>query len=273
MRPSPRPSSAIAMPNRSSASVGCTLASNQSVAAVTATRPARTSVRAENRAVSQEPATDERNIATETGSIRSPVSSVSRPRTSCRYSGTVKNTPIRIRFCASMVCKARPERGDAQQIEVDQRIRTGRLAGALPPGERPQQERTDGHHERGRREPEGGDGCLFRDDPPPGAGAQHPEHHQPQPERGQHHAEEVEARTVGAGGGVPQEPDGQQDAEDDDDLADEHDAPAQGRRGPAADDRPDRDPRACHPADHGVGDHAVTVLVPAGRGGRPPCRP
>ena len=47
-------------------------------------RPARTMVRTGNRADSRDPTADARNIAIETGSILTPVSRASRPRTSCR---------------------------------------------------------------------------------------------------------------------------------------------------------------------------------------------
>ena len=60
--------------------------------------PTRTIVRIGKRFDSREPSAEEMNIVIETGSILMPVSSASRPRTSCRYSGMTKNTPMRMRF-------------------------------------------------------------------------------------------------------------------------------------------------------------------------------
>ena len=51
-----------------------------------------------------------------------------------------------------------------------------------------------------------------------------------------------------------------EDERDEHDLAGEHDAPRQLGRGPAADDRPDRDARAGDAADHGIGGLAGGAL-------------
>ena len=60
--------------------------------------PVRTIPRTVNRVDSREPAAAARNMVIEMGSILMPVCRAFRPSTSCRYSGTTKKTPMRMRF-------------------------------------------------------------------------------------------------------------------------------------------------------------------------------
>ena len=60
----------------------------------------------------------------ETGSILRPVSRASSPITSCRYSGIVKKTPIRIRFWLNRPIRPGAQRRDLQQRQVHQRVAT-----------------------------------------------------------------------------------------------------------------------------------------------------
>ena len=99
--PMPRPKAPIAIAKPRSFNSGSIVARRMTEARPVITRPALTIDRTENRPDRRAPAAAARNIITDTGSILIPVSRASRPSTICRYSGTVKKMPIRIRFCES----------------------------------------------------------------------------------------------------------------------------------------------------------------------------
>ena len=80
----PTPSSAIATPKPTPRSEGWMVHISRRTATVMIDSPHRTMVRVANISARREPATEARNIATETGSILMPVSSASNPSTNCR---------------------------------------------------------------------------------------------------------------------------------------------------------------------------------------------
>ena len=65
--------------------------------------------------------------------------------------------------------------------------------------------------------------------------------------------------------GLAHQPRAEQDPDRHHDLAGEHHPPAELGRGPAAEDRPDRDPGAGDAAEHAVGDRPVRPLIVARR--------
>ena len=88
IRPIPTPSTAIDQANAEESKVGSMVPSNIKMATALVMRPVRTMPRTENRLDSRDPSAAAMNMVMDTGSILIPVSSASRPRTSCRYSGT-----------------------------------------------------------------------------------------------------------------------------------------------------------------------------------------
>ena len=123
----------------------------------TIARPTRTIGAAGKRLASAEPARAATKSPAEAGSIRTPVSSASRPCTTCRKSGTVKKIPIRIRFWASSIATPPRSARQAQQPQVDQRVLAALLAAALPGDEagehdaRPRRSRTGSARSRTAR--------------------------------------------------------------------------------------------------------------------------
>ena len=211
----------------------------------------------------------------ETGSIFRPVCRASSPITSCRYSGIVKKTPIRIRFWLNS--PIRPERsgGDLQQRQVHQRVRASALSVTLPHRERPQQDHAEADHEDRQREAERGHrGVLLGLTQPQVLDCSTPRTTQAQARGGQHAAHDVELgcragpHRVGHLRGHHQDQGHQQH------LAGEDDPPRVLRGRPAAQDRPHRDPGPGDPADHRVRHLARGALRSCPRSAPPsPARP
>ena len=201
----------------------------------------------------------------ETGSIFRPVSRASSPITSCRYSGIVKKTPIRIRFWLNR--PIRPARSGAifSSARCTSGSRPAALPASLPPRERPQQDRPEADHEDGQGEAERRHrGVLLGLDPAPGARLQHPEHDQAQARGRQHAADDVELRCRAGPHRVGHLRGHHQDQGHQQHLAGEDDPPRVLRGRPAAQDRTHRDPRPGDPADHGVRHLARGALEVAG---------
>ena len=194
------------------------------------------------------------------GSILMPVCRASRPRTSWRYSGTVKKTPMRTRFCVNR--PVRPDRSGAmhQQVEVDERVGTAGLAVSLPGDEGPQQDPAGSDDEWGQGEPERLDGRVLRLDEPPGRRLQDAQDDGPETRGRQERAHDVQPRLRAGAERVPHVAGHRQDAQHEDDLAHEDDAPGQHRGGPAAEDGTDGDARAGDTADHRIRDLAVLAF-------------
>ena len=114
--------------------------------------------------------------------------------------------------------------------------------------------------------PNGSTGESLGCDPAPGARLQHAEHDQAQPGRGEHACRRTSSLRLAARCGRRRARSGviARMNDDEHDLADEHDAPGELGRGPAAEDRADGDAGAGDAADHGVGDLALGALEVAG---------
>ena len=205
-------------------------------------------------------------MVTDTGSSRSPVWKASKPCTTCRYSGMVKNSPSRMRFWQSRT--DRPERGAGltQQGHVDEGVGAVGGPSVLPVREGGQDEPSGADDEQGRREAQDGEGRVAGLHPAPGAALQHTEHAQSQAGRRQRGAD-ADAVHRGARAGPRDFGDHATEAQDGDDhhdLTGEDQPPGEVCRHPAAQQRADRDPRAGPSADDSVGDGPV--LAPVGLG-------
>ena len=206
----------------------------------------------------------------ETGSILRPVSRASSPITSCRYSGIVKKTPIRIRFWLNR--PIRPARSGA--IFSSARCTSG---------SRPLLSRRPCHgvnaHSSARpapttksvsEKPNGvsGESSLGLTQPQ-ALDCSTPRTTSPRPVGGQDRADEVELRCRAGPHGVDHLRGHHQDQRDEHDLAREDDPPRVLRGRPAAQDRPHGDPGPGDPADHGVGHLARRHPRSCRRSGRP----
>ena len=162
-----------------------------------------------------------------------PVCRASRPRTSCRYSGIVKNTPIRMRFCEN-----RPTR-PARRVGILTRSRWTR--GSLPARSRRRCHATNAQIRTApaaitngvRENPNGVDRRVLRQDQAPGGRLQDAQHDQPEAGGGQDRSDDVEPRLRARARRVLDVPDHREDAEHDHDLAHEHDPPRELGRRPA----------------------------------------
>ena len=97
--PIPTPRTAIDAAKARSLRSGVIVASSMNPATAVVARPALVMDRTAYRLDKRDPIAAARNMAMDVGSIFTPVWRASRPSTSCRYSGIVKKTPIRMRFC------------------------------------------------------------------------------------------------------------------------------------------------------------------------------
>ena len=201
-----------------------------------------------------------RNMAIQTGSIFMPVWRASRPRTSCRYRGTVKKTPMRMRFWVNsppspdrsvgILMRSRCTSGSAPVASRRRSQRTNPHSSAAPPA------MTNGVSEN----PNGCDRGVLGMQPAPGRGLQRPQHDGAQPDRGQDRTQVVQARDpFGASGIVDQAGHGQ-DEQHQHHLAHEDDPPRQLGGGPATHDGTHCDAGTGHAADHGVGGLAFLAL-------------
>ena len=112
--------------------------------------------------------------------------------------------------------------------------------------------------------PKGSIGELLRQQPAPVARLQDSEDHDAEAGGGEQPADPVEPRSRTGPRRLPDQPHAEQDADHDDDLAGEDHAPAQLRRRPAAEDRPDGDPGAGDAAEHAVGEGPILAFEVGG---------
>ena len=185
---------------------------------------------AAKRLASAEPASAATKRPTEAGSIRTPVSSASRPWTICRKSGIVKKIPIRIRFWARSIETPPRSGGILQQAEVHAAVpRRAPRAGAPRPrsrrGQTPPAAITNGVSEK----PKGSIGELRGRSQPQLLACRTPRTITPRPAAESDAADPVERRPCPAALGLADQPRAEQDADRDDDLAGEDDAASSAR--------------------------------------------
>ena len=179
--------------------------------------------------------------ATESGSSRTPVSIAESPSATERNSGTTKKSPAWTRYWKKNIvrppasCRLRSIAGSTSGSPP--RASTA----ALPAEEEPEHEQPAEQTSQITGESPNQDGrARLRLDQAPLAGAQHAEHEQPSPmAESTAPTRSSAARSLGRRVGDP--PGEHEDAEHDHDLAGEHPAPGEVRRGEAADQRADGD--------------------------------
>ena len=153
-----------------------------------------------------------------------------------------------------------------QQRAVEQRVLAEPFPPLLPEAEEPEEEDTADDQERHQREAERRDllaadrGCVDRLQPAPGAALQDAEDDQAEARGGEGRTDDVELRRVLGPWRRLHPLAHDQDGDDDHDLADEHVAPGEVRRHPAADHRADRDRRSGDTADDPVGEGPILAL-------------
>ena len=147
---------------------------------------------------------------------------------------------------------------------MDEWIAPDRLAVPLPADEPPQQDAAAGDHEQGRSEAEHFEWRVLWLDQAPDGGLKDPEDDQPETGGRQDRTDDVETRLVPREQGVTDEPGHGVDPDHEDDLAGEDDPPGEDRRGPAPEDRTDRDAGTGDTSDDRVGDLAIPTLEVAG---------